>query len=103
MKVVFSPRAARDLEEIGDYIAADHPPRAVTFVQDIRRRCDRLGKFPLSARPFPELGPEAHIMPYGNYVILYRALTSEVSIERVVHGARDIMALVAGSEPPGEA
>jgi toxin ParE1/3/4 len=94
-RVVFAPLAAHDLEAIADYIAADNPSRAVTFVRDIRRRCAKLATAPLSARRFPELGPDAHILPFGNYVILYRALAGEVSIERVIHGARDIMALVS--------
>ncbi len=31
MKLVFSPKAADDLEEIGDYIARDNPARALSF------------------------------------------------------------------------
>jgi toxin ParE1/3/4 len=97
-RVIFAPLADRDLEAIADYIAADNPARAVTFVQDIRRRCAGLAAAPRSARRFPELGPDAHILPFGNYVILYRALADEVSIERVIHGARDIMALISAGE-----
>lgn len=93
--VVFAPEALRDLESIADYIAADNPMRAVTFVQEIRERCDKLGNFPEAARRFPELGNDAHILPYRNYVMLYRNLSREVSIERVIHGARDILALIS--------
>lgn len=35
MKLVFSPKAAEDLEEIGDYIARDNPQRALSFVAEI--------------------------------------------------------------------
>jgi plasmid stabilization system protein ParE len=35
---------------------------------------------------------------YGNYIILYRNLPREVSIERVIHGARDILALLADTD-----
>ena len=38
--------------------------------------------------------PDAHILPYRNYVVLYRNLLRHVSIARIVHGARDIMALL---------
>jgi len=36
MPCIFSPLAASDLEEIGDYIAQDNPHRALTFVREIR-------------------------------------------------------------------
>jgi toxin ParE1/3/4 len=97
-RVVFSPEAAGDLEAIADYIAADNPRRALSFIKEIRRRCQLLGRFPLSARRFPELGPNAHILPYRTHVILYRNTPSEVSIERVLHGARDILALIGDSD-----
>ena len=97
-RVVFAPLAERDLEAIADYIAADNPSRAVTFVQGVRQRCAKLATAPLSALRFPQLGADAHILPFGNYVILYRALPGEVSIERVIHGARDIVALISNGE-----
>jgi toxin ParE1/3/4 len=97
-RAVFSPQAKRDLQSIADYIAADNPLRALTFVGEIEARCFKLADFPRLARTLPELGAHAHILPHGNYVILYRDLPDEVSIERVVHGARDIMALL---EDPG--
>ena len=39
MQCVFSPLAEFDLEEIGDYIASDNPPRAVSFIREIRELC----------------------------------------------------------------
>ena len=97
-QVGFAPQAVLDLEAIADYIATDNPARAVTFVREIRERCRLLGDFPESARRFAELGKEARILPYGNYVILYRNLPHEVSIERIIHGARDILALLSDTE-----
>lgn len=97
-RVVFSPQAERDLESIADYIARDNPRRAATFVGEVCERCRLLGRHPRSARRFPQLGASAHIFPYGNYVILYRNLAMEVSIERVFHGARDVLALMKDDE-----
>ena len=93
--VGFAPRAERDLEDIADYIATDNPERALTFVRELRDRCKKAGDFSRSARRFPQLGDDAHILPYENYIILYRDLPTEVSIERIIHGARDIMASIA--------
>ncbi len=96
--VVFSPKAERDLEDIADYIAADNPGRAASFVRELRERCFALRTLPASARPFPQLAPDAHILPYRNYVIIYRNLARYVSIERVLHGARDITAIISDEE-----
>ena len=51
MKVIFSPRATEDIEEIGDYIFSDNPRAAVKFVADLRLRCDTL-KMPLKGEHF---------------------------------------------------
>ena len=96
--VVFSPRAERDLELIADHIAAGNPARALTFIRELRVHCLNLVSFPQSARRFPELAADAHASPHGNYVILYRDLPETVSIERVIHGARDIMALISETD-----
>ncbi len=92
--VLFSPRAERDLEEIADHIAVDNPGRALSFVRELREHCRKAGEFPQAARRFPELGANAHALFHGSYVILYRDLPGEVGIERVIHGARDILALI---------
>ncbi len=93
--VVVTPEAKRDLAGIADYIAADNPRRAVTFIEELEQRCMVLGKAPHAPRRFPQLGADAYILPYRNYIIIYRILATEVSIARILHGARDIMALIA--------
>jgi toxin ParE1/3/4 len=93
--VIFKPAAKRDLAGIADYIAIDNPRRAVTFIEELEERCTTLAKAPHAPRQFPQLGADAHILPYQNYIILYRNLPTEISIERILHGARDIMALIA--------
>lgn len=93
--VVFTRQAKHDLVAIADYIAVDNPRRAVAFIEELEKRCMALAKSPLAPRRFPQLGANAHILPYRNYIILYRILATEVSVTRIVHGARDIMALIA--------
>lgn len=46
MRVVFTGAAEADFESVGDFIAADNPPRAVSFVQELRQACDGLADFP---------------------------------------------------------
>jgi len=45
----FRPAAEEDLESIADYIAEDNPSRAVTFVQELREKCQLLAEMPKSA------------------------------------------------------
>jgi len=42
MRCVFSALAEADLEEIADYIARDKPRRALSFIGEIRERCQGL-------------------------------------------------------------
>lgn len=36
MRLLFAPLAEQDLESIADYIAADNPRRAVSFIEELR-------------------------------------------------------------------
>jgi toxin ParE1/3/4 len=56
MRVTLSRLAERDLEAIGDYIAADNPPRAQSFIAELRTQCAAIAKAPLAYRARPELG-----------------------------------------------
>ena len=55
MPCSFSPLAEIDLEEIADYIARDNPRRALSFVRELRERCEKIAAFPEAARLRPEL------------------------------------------------
>jgi toxin ParE1/3/4 len=92
--VIFSRKAEDDLEAIADYIAQDNPTRALSFLQELRKQCANLGLFPNAHPRFPELGERSRVMPYKNYVVLYRVLDDTVSIERIIQGARDILNLL---------
>ena len=92
MQVVFTVQAERDLEEIGDHIASDSPPRAVAFVRDIREHCAKIAASPLAYVVRPELGENIRCCAHGRYLILFQPSDQEVLIVRVLHGARDLSA-----------
>jgi toxin ParE1/3/4 len=88
--LVFMPSADADLERIGDWIARDHPSRALSFVQELRLVC---GVFPESPRGFP-LVPRYELrglrrMVHGGYLIFYRVSTERVEVVHVLNGASD--------------
>ena len=89
MQLRFSLRAEFDFEEISDYIAADNPTRAVTFVQEIREYCRRLMRFPEAAPLRPEFGEGVRLGIFRSYLILYSLHGDILEIRRVVHGARN--------------
>jgi toxin ParE1/3/4 len=90
----YSPAAARDLEEILDYIARDNPRRARTFVRELRLFCREVATRPRSFPLREELGTGVRLAVYGAYLVLFAEREGVVVIERVVHGARDRKALL---------
>lgn len=97
MKLTVSPLAERDIEEIGDYIAQDNPVRALSFTENLYQQCCLIGDNPWFYRERPELGLSIRSCVYGRYLILYGTTDTEVRIERVLHGARDINSLFSES------
>jgi len=91
MRVEISPLAERDLEAIGDYIADDNPPRALSFVAELRTLCAKIAKTPQTFRARPELGDGMRSCVHGNYVIFFTATKTKLNIVRVLHGAMDIV------------
>lgn len=90
MRVVLSNQAEVDLEEIADYIAADNPVRAVSFVRELRVHFEQIAKAPLAYAQRSELGDGVRCCTHGNYLILFIPNEGEVLVARVVHGRRDL-------------
>lgn len=83
----YSPQSEVDLEEIFNTILSDDKPRhAVSFLQEIRERCDTLAHFPLSGVAYRALEKrQVRYVPYQSYVIYYRPLDDGIYVIRVVH------------------
>jgi plasmid stabilization system protein ParE len=90
MIVVITDAAEVDLERIGDAIAQDNPRRAVSFVRELRQRCEQLADvpkaFPLVSR-HEQTGVRRCV--HGNYLIFYRVDLETVQVIHVLHGAMD--------------
>jgi plasmid stabilization system protein ParE len=57
-QIVWSPRAAKDLDSITDYIAADSPIYAGTVLKNIVNQTRILARFPQAGRIVPEFDDE---------------------------------------------
>ena len=98
MRLAFTPLAEQDLEAIADYIAADNPVRALSFVRELRTQCQRITLNPPGYRLRPELGESIRSCAHGHYAIFFEATHEEVLIVRILHGARDLPAVFRTEE-----
>jgi plasmid stabilization system protein ParE len=98
-QVRWSLTAGNDLQEIEDFIARDSVLHAITFVDRIVESAETLLNTPQIGRIVPEFNrADLRELIFRGYRIVYLLQDNEVLILRVVHGARDLSALVR-SEP----
>ena len=100
MKVVITAAARDDMIAIGDFIAADNPARARSFVRDLRAAVMLIGEmplaFPLVAR-YEAMGVSRR--PWRNHLVFYRVDRQRVTVLHVIHGARDYEAILVPTPP----
>jgi toxin ParE1/3/4 len=92
--VAFSPKSRQDLLDIGDYIAKDSPANARQFVARLMRQCQRIGNAPMGYVGREDLAPGLRMAALDRYVIFVRVIDDTVRIERVLHGARNLPAVL---------
>jgi plasmid stabilization system protein ParE len=98
MKLGISPLAEHDLEAIGDWIAKDNPVRALSFTEELYQQCLLIAESPVIYRERPGLGQGVRSCAYGRYLVLFRVLDTEVRVERILHGSRDIIGMFTGPD-----
>jgi toxin ParE1/3/4 len=93
--------ARRDLVEIVAYLAERSEPAARRFRVQAEATFERLAKSPgIGARYAPDDPAYAElrffpISKFSKYLVFYRALPDGIEVVRVLHGARDIGAILA--------
>ncbi|HSY26693.1 MAG TPA: type II toxin-antitoxin system RelE/ParE family toxin [Burkholderiaceae bacterium] len=90
MQIELSHYIEDDLDVIADFIAQDNPRRALTFIQDIRRKFSDIQRDPLIYQLRPDIGEDARMATVGNYAILFRVIGNVVRVERVAYGGRNL-------------
>ena len=90
-RVVRTPSAARDLDEIFDYIAIQggRPATAERLIRDLAEKCQRYAAQPGMGTARPDLSEDFRVFSHKRYVVVYRPLADGIEVLRVVHGARD--------------
>ncbi|MCB9953844.1 MAG: type II toxin-antitoxin system RelE/ParE family toxin [Planctomycetaceae bacterium] len=91
-EVVWTLEAARCLEDIHDYIAADNPSAADRVVTGIYEKVQLIGAHPrLGQRYEPIADREVRQTIYGHYRIAYLIVDEQhIEVLGVFHGAMDI-------------
>lgn len=64
------------------------------MLERVVEQCERLGKWPGTGRPRPELHPGARGLVVVNHLILYEVPADRVVILRVIHAARDLAEVI---------
>ena len=87
MRIAWSPLAVDRASEIARYIAQDKPAAAEKWIAAVFSKVDQLRSSPEIGRVVPEIGNERfRELLYGNYRIVYRLETHQISILTIRHG-----------------
>jgi toxin ParE1/3/4 len=98
-RVIFSPDAEDDVAEIGTYIARDNPKMALAVIADVEREALLLAEFPGLGQARDDLAPGVRTIPVGKYILIYRPIADGIEVVRVVHGARNLPAVMRRWRP----
>lgn len=89
VKLIWSPRAASDLEDICNFIASDSLHNAKAFAQRVVALIESIPDFPKAGRIVPEYQLEdIRERLYQDYRVVYRIKKDAVEIVTIIHGAR---------------
>ncbi len=87
MRIIWAPLAVDRASEIADYIAQDKPSAAEKWIDTVFSKVEQLKSSPESGRIVPEINDnQFRELIYGNYRIIYRIETKQISIITVRHG-----------------
>ena len=95
-KVVLTQRVARHLQEMGDYIAADNPQRAISWLEEVEIKIMKLDCFPESypfARENDNHNIELRQLVFGRgrykYRVIFTVRVDDVVVLDIRHASRE--------------
>lgn len=104
-EAVRRPRARFDIDETAFYIACDNAPAGARFLHAVENTLGFLLEMPKAGRRREIANPDLRglrqypIRGFGNWLIFYRPIDGGIEVIRVLHGARDIDAILAEETP----
>jgi toxin ParE1/3/4 len=95
------PAADRDVDVVAAFIAQDNLNAALRFYDAIdqtyrliRDKPARWPRYTLEHPRLQQIRKRSVMAPFGNYLVFYHVIGSAVEVIRVLHGARDIPAVL---------
>jgi toxin ParE1/3/4 len=89
MKVLWTPRAAEDLEHAVLYISADRPGAATCVAASIYESINALAAFPNMGRIGVLPGTRELVFARWSYIAVYKVTADAVQILRIRHTSQD--------------
>ena len=93
-----TPQALEDLFEIWSYIARDNVEAADRVEESVHKACDMLAEGPWRGKVRKDLTSLPlrfwTVQHYPNYIVVYNPRTNPLQIIRILHGARNILAIL---------
>lgn len=91
-----------DLDGIWNYITEDlcSPTSAKNVVNGIISSIDKLADFPAMGVPLSsvsEIDSDYRFLVCGNYMVFYRAMNTDVYIDRILYGRCDYLQILMGN------
>jgi antitoxin ParD1/3/4/toxin ParE1/3/4 len=94
-RFALTPEAQADLTEISNYIQQDSPAAARRVRDELLAAMRRLARMPGIGHLREDLSDEpVRFFSVYSYLIIYRPETDPLQIVRVLHGARDVGAIL---------
>ena len=107
MRILYSPEAREDLNEIKRFISTEYhnPQAAKRIVQQIMQSCSNLRQFPqLGMRLSEKLQRETPLrfLISGNHIAFYRIEGSDIRVTRILDGRTSYLRVLFGEAEEGD-
>jgi toxin ParE1/3/4 len=88
VRLVWTPLAVQDREQIFDYIALDSPSAALAVDEALSKQLNLLKEFPQMGRSGRVEGTRELVVQGTPFIVAYQVRKDLVRILRIVHGAQ---------------
>jgi len=99
-KLIIRPQVYWDLDEIAAYVQKDNPQAAIRFLESAEATFDSLAGMPGMGSPYMVRRSKFQdlrcfpVRGFRNYLIFYDRSDTAIEIVRVLHGARNLPAIL---------
>ncbi len=94
-RLVLTPLAAGDLDQIWDYLAEDSIEAADRALEDIEKVLQQLVEHPGIGHLREDLADKRHrFFPVHSYLVVYRDERAVIQVIRILHASRDVQSLL---------